>query len=116
MSMKKILFIILVSALWVVACKKPYAPPEIKVDTNFLVIDGSISCGNNAVTTITLSRTTRLGDSILFDPELNALLYIDQEQGGLFPLTEEGNGIYKTTQLNLEPDRNYRIKIKTADV
>ena len=115
MSMKKILFIILVSALWVVACKKPYAPPEIKVDTNFLVIDGSISCGNNAVTTITLSRTTRLGDSILFDPELNALLYIDQEQGGLFPLTEEGNGIYKTTPLNLEPGRNYRLKIKTAD-
>ncbi len=111
----QILLIILFSFVWVISCKKPYNPPEIKAITNFLVIDGTITCGNNVVTTIILSRTTQLGDSVLFDPELNAIMYIEQEQGSVFPVTEQGDGVYKTQPLNLEPGRNYRLKIKTAD-
>ncbi len=64
----QILFFILPAMLMLKACKKPYEPPVIKAETNFLVVDGNINCGNNEVTTITLSRTTRLGDSILFAP------------------------------------------------
>ncbi|MEP7376997.1 MAG: DUF4249 domain-containing protein [Chitinophagaceae bacterium] len=114
--MKKILQIssvLLFSLLWLIACKKPYDPPEIKIATNFLVVDGNITCGTNAVTTITLSRTTKLGDSLLFNPELNALLYIEEEQGNVFPISEQGNGVYRSQPLNLDPARKYRLKITT---
>jgi len=111
----QILFFILPAMLSLIACKKPYEPPVIKAETNFLVVDGNISCGNNVVTTITLSRTTRLGDSILFAPELNALVFIEQQQGNNFIVTEQSNGTYKTQPLNLDPNNKYRLKIKTAN-
>jgi hypothetical protein len=114
--MKKILQIssvLSLSLLWLIGCKKPYDPPEIKIQTNFLVVDGSISCGNDAATTIILSRTTKLGDSILFNPELNATLSIEQEQGNVFPIAEQGNGVYRSQALNLDPAMKYRLKITT---
>lgn len=93
------------------ACKKSYDPPEINVVTNFLVIDGTISCGTNAITTITLSRTRRLNDSILFHPELNASVYIDNEGGGSYVLDPKGGGIYQSQPLTLPPGGKYRLRI-----
>lgn len=111
----QILSILILPVVWLVACKKPYDPPVIKADTNFLVVDGSITCGNNAVTTIVLSRATNLGDSLLFKPELNAFVFIEQEQGNIFPVDGHGNGTYRTQPLTLDPAKKYRLKIKTAD-
>lgn len=112
-KIQQILSFVLPALVVLIACKKPYEPPVIKAETNFLVVDGSISCGNNAVTTITLSRTTRLSDSILFVPELNAAVSIEQEQGSNFIVAEQGNGIYSTQPLNLDPNHKYRLKIRT---
>lgn len=112
--MKKLQFISLpVMALIfsLTACKKAYNPPEIQVVTNFLVVDGTINCGPNAVTTITLSRTKRLNDSILFHPELNASVYIDGEAGGSFVLDAKGEGVYQSQPLNLPAGLNYRVRI-----
>lgn len=97
-----------------VACTKPFEPPVIKTDLKLLVVDGNITCGNNAVTTITLSRTTRLGDSLLFAPELNATIFIEQQQGSSYMLQEQGNGAYISQPLNLDPNNQYRLKIRTA--
>ena len=114
---KKLQISCIISAviLSVIACKKPYEPPVIKTETNFLVVDGTISCGNDAITTITLSRTKRLSDSILFEPELNALVFVEQEQGGSFFVGEQNNGVYNTQPLTLDPNKNYRLKIVTAN-
>jgi len=116
--MKKILDILLIVLLPVfclVACKKAYNPPEIRATTNFLVVDGSITCGNGAVTSIILSRTTNLGDSVPFRPELNASLSIEQEQGNVFPIAEQGNGVYRSQPLNLDPAKKYRLQVRTAN-
>lgn len=116
--MKKILQILSITLLllvYLVACKKEYNPPEIRTETNFLVVDGSIACGNGAVTTIILSRTTNLGDSVPFRPELNAFLSIEQEQGSVFPIAEQGDGIYGSQPLNLDPAKKYRLTIRTAN-
>lgn len=107
--------ILLQLILLLVGCKKPYEPPVIKTETNFLVVDGLISCGNDAVSTITISRTKRLSDSIQFTPELNAVIYIEQEQGNIFNVNEQARGIYITQPLNLDPNKKYRLKIRTAD-
>ena len=78
------------------------------------MVDGSITCGNDAVTSIILSRTTNLGDSVPFRPELNALLSIEQEQGNVFPIAEQGDGVYRSQPLNLDPSKKYRLQIRTA--
>lgn len=93
------------------ACKKEYNPPEIQVLTNFLVVDGSISCGTDAITTITLSRSKKLSDSILFHPELNAAVVIETEGGSSYGLDPKGDGIYQSQPLNLPAGRNYRLRI-----
>lgn len=110
----RILSIISPLAICLVACKKAYDPPEIRTTTNFLVVDGSITCGNSAVTSIIVSRTTNLGDSVPFRPELNASLSIEQEQGNVFPVAEQGDGVYRSQPLNLDPSKKYRLQIRTA--
>lgn len=110
----KISYISLLAGILFFACKKPFEPPVIKTDLKLLVVDGTITCGNNAVTTITLSRTTRLGDSVLFAPELNAAVFIEQEQSGSYALQEQGDGVYISQPLNLNPNNSYRLRILTA--
>ncbi len=111
----KILFFLSIALFVFSNCKKPFEPPAIKTVTNFLVVDGTIICGTDAVTTIIVSRTTRLGDSIQFVPELNAFVFIEQEQGNLYSLADQGNGVYTSQQLNLDSQKKFRIKIKTND-
>jgi len=112
---EQILFLLSVLIIFFVACKKPYEPAILKSDTNFLVIDGTIACGNNVMTTITLSRTRKLYDSILFAPELNALVLINEEQGNSYSLFEQGNGVYTSAPLNLDPSKKYRLKVITSN-
>jgi hypothetical protein len=111
----QILPVILLPVILLIACKKEYNPPEIKASTNFLVVDGSIACGIDAVTTIIVSRTTNLGDSVLFKPELNAFVSIEEETGNTFAVAEQGAGNYRTQPLSLDPAKKYRLKIRTAD-
>ena len=46
---------------------------------------------------------------------INAVIVIEQEQGNNFNVAEQGNGIYRSLPLNLDPNNKYRLKIKTAD-
>ena len=89
-------------------CKKPYEPRVLSTITNFLVVDGNIAVGNDQVTKIVLSRTTRLSDSITFDPENNATVFIEQEQGGMIQLLNRDNGVYESPVLSLQTGANYR--------
>lgn len=114
--MKKKILTLLIITFQVIffSCKKIYEPPEIQAETNFLVVDGTINCGQGAITSITLSRSKRLNDSTLFDPELSAQVSIEEEQGSIFFVPEQGNGLYLTPPLNLDPSKKYRLKIITA--
>ncbi|HRO69173.1 MAG TPA: DUF4249 domain-containing protein [Chitinophagaceae bacterium] len=96
-------------------CKKPYEPRVLSTITNFLVVDGNIAVGNDQVTRIVLSRTTRLSDSVTFDPENNATVLIEQEQGGMIQLFNRNNGLYESPVLSLQPGANYRLRVLTAN-
>lgn len=96
-------------------CKKPYEPRVLSTITNFLVVDGNIAVGNDQVTKIVLSRTTRLSDSIRFNPENNATVFIEQEQGGMIQLLNRGNGIYESPVLSLQTGANYRLRILSGN-
>jgi hypothetical protein len=97
------------------SCRKPYEPAVIKEDYNYLVIDGVINAGANAVTTISLSRTKNLTDSISAKPELGAQVVIEAQSGGSIALNSQGNGLYRSQPLNLNVTGNYRLKITTSN-
>jgi hypothetical protein len=101
--------------LLMVCCRKPYEPSVIKANNKFLVFDGVINTGANAATTIVLSRTRSLYDSAQFDPELSAKATIETEGGPVYPLQEQGKGVYVSANLNLNAARKYRVNITTAD-
>jgi hypothetical protein len=97
-------------------CRKSYEPPAIKASNHFLAVDGFINTGSFSTTTINLSRSLNLLDSIPNLPELNAQVQIQSANGAVFPLTDTGfNGTYVSAQLSLDPIQKYQLSVTTSD-
>lgn len=111
--MKKRYVFIIISVL-LFACKEVYNPPVASSDTGYLVVEGLINSGNGA-STITLTRTTKLVDSIATMYEEGALVNIEDENSATYPLYARGNGNYTSDNLSLNPAVKYRIHIQTGD-
>ena len=106
----------IISVIVFAHCVKPYNPPALQAKNNYLVIDGFINSGTNQITTIILSRTRSISDSVTeIDPELGASIQIVADDGSTYPLTETGNGNYQSTALNLNTSKTYRLKIATSN-
>jgi Domain of unknown function (DUF4249) len=97
-------------------CKKTYEPTILKSDSSFLVVNGFINIGPGALTSIQLSRTLKLTDTITSNPELYASISIESENGTLYPLFENGNdGSYVSSPLYLDNILKYRLSINTKN-
>src|SRR5579859_1528874 len=98
-------------------CKQTYMPPAIKATNKYLVVDGFINTGANAITSFNIDRTRGLGDSTPTGiPELNAKISIVGSNGATYPLTDTaGNGTYTSAPLTLDITRHYSLTITTAD-
>jgi hypothetical protein len=94
-------------------CKQAYDPSVKASNTNLLVVEGFIKSGQGP-TTIRLSRTTDINDTIL-KPEIGAQLTVEGDDGSNFSLIENGSGVYSIDQLLLNGNAKYRLDIKTAD-
>jgi Domain of unknown function (DUF4249) len=96
-------------------CVKPYEPAVLTGVNNFLVVDGIINCGPDAVTAISLSRTRSLSDTVTFLSEPYGQVFIEDQGGTRYPLQERVTGRYVSLPLNLNPSNQYRLNITTAD-
>lgn len=106
-----VLFFICVLA----SCKEEYYPKVNSSTQSVLVVEGVINSGNGP-TTIKLTRTTKLDDSVKVRPELGAQLSVEGENGASFSLADgSANGSYSIAQLQLDPAEKYRLKVTTAD-
>ncbi|HEY6976858.1 MAG TPA: DUF4249 domain-containing protein [Chitinophagaceae bacterium] len=107
--MKKIFFLSLVI---ITGCREIYSPPVNSPDTGYLVVEGFIN--STGITTIKLSRTTKLsgGDTIIF--EYGATVTIESDNNEIFLLTEPEKGTYVSDELNLTPTGKYKLHIKTS--
>jgi hypothetical protein len=113
--MKQSIYLFLFLVLLSYACVKPYEPPAIKVKNNYLVIDGVINTNVNGITTIVLSRSKNLLDSVSFIPELNAKISIISTSGLIYNLVDSNQkGKYSSAPLNLNPSNQYKIQITTS--
>lgn len=110
-----ILFLLIVSGMIYISCKKSYSPPAINVNYRYLAIDGSLINSVDSPSVITLSRTAKLTDSTLaYYPETGATVSVEDSSGGSFTFTETGVGKYRSNPLSLNPSDKYRLKITTS--
>src|SRR5215467_14135212 len=99
----------------VVSCRHPYNPPAFTSNLHLLVVNGFINAGQNAVSTINLSRTQNIGDTSTFIPELSAQVFIEGQSGGSYNLHGQSSGDYLSDSLNLNVSDMYRLRIVTLD-
>jgi hypothetical protein len=114
-SRGKYLFVAWLS-LFLANCRKPYEPPPIKSSNHYVSVDGFINTSPFGVTTITLTRSLNLTDTIPILPELNAQVTIKSSNGATFLLVDTGfNGVYVSGLLNLDPSLQYQLSVTTSD-
>ena len=92
----------------VVACREEYQPAVTKQNPNYLVVEGII---NPDSTTVTLSLTRALNDTVTFIPQPNAIVYIQGQRGSQYLMSNKNNGNYTTGKLPLDLTDKYRLKI-----
>src|SRR6187399_804444 len=91
-NIKKISLLLFV-IIAITSCKEVYEPKINSPATGYLVVDGFINSGDSP-TIITLSRTTKLVDTIETLYEHNAHVDIESDNNENYPLSEQGNGKY----------------------
>jgi hypothetical protein len=79
-------------------------------------VDGFINTSPNGITSILLSRSKNLADTVSFIPELHAQLSIVNTAGNTVHLIDSNNtGRYSSTVLNLNQGDQYSLKITTSN-
>ena len=113
--MKKLFVCIVLFLIVAAGCKEKYLPPITSPDTGYLVVEGYINSGPQP-TSVSLTRTTKLYDSVLIRYEYNAEVNVEGENQETFPLYDNGNGLYVSSgPLNLNGTEKYRLHIRTQD-
>jgi hypothetical protein len=93
-------------------CVEPYVPAVLNAPTSYLVVDGFIN--GNGITRIKLSRTVSLASTATPPVETGAKLFIVDNTGTRYSLTEKTSGSYQSDSLQLDPTRQYQLRINTA--
>ena len=96
-----------------VGCKKPYSPEVTSVNSNLLVVEGTINTGADS-TIFKLSRTVLVSSKVTAKPEPGAVLTVESNANESYVLTARGNGTYFHPGLNVSPAKKYRLRIRTS--
>lgn len=108
-------FILLSGTGWIFsACRKPYSPPAISGNNNYLVVEGIVAAGPDS-TIINLNRTIKISGTNTANPESGATVIVEGDQGVKYTLTEGKKGRYTAPSLNLDNSHKYHLLISTAD-
>jgi hypothetical protein len=93
-------------------CKQIYNSPYVSPHTGYLVVEGYIS--GNTSTQFRLSRTIPLPGDSTIPMETNAQVQVEGSDNSIYPLPQQGNGIYGVDTLTLNPGAQYRLRINTV--
>jgi hypothetical protein len=96
------------------ACKERYELPYSGPATGYLVIDGVINSGQGP-TTLRLTRTLALVDSVAFRNVINASVRVEGDDNSTHHLSQISDGVYHSPQLSLNSNVKYRLHINTAE-
>ena len=98
-------------ALLAGSCVKPYSAPVPDPSRSYLVVDGFINA--QGTSTFQLSHTLALAGTKP-TTENKATVYIRDEAGTQYPLTERPAGTYTSASLNLNPTHRYQLALTTT--
>ncbi|WP_167855463.1 DUF4249 domain-containing protein [Hymenobacter fodinae] len=93
-------------------CVDSFEPKVAAKDANILVVDGSIN--SEGRTTIKLTRTTGLAPNASVLVERKARVYIEEQGGRQYPLTESQPGVYQSMALMLPREQLFRLHFTLA--
>lgn len=102
----------LVLVLVLGGCVDSFAPDVLAEPRNYLVVDGFINTSGS--TTIKLSRTFAISTKPKPTAETKASVFIEEEGGGRFALAERPLGTYTSAALQLSPEKQYRLYLRTS--
>lgn len=102
---------ILIILIFLSACVEPYPLPEIKSNSQILVVDGFLNA-TDQVATVRLSRTVNLTSIDNSAPETGANVWIEAENGAKTMLKEVSGGQYEE-KVEVSVSNRYRIVIDT---
>jgi hypothetical protein len=108
--MKKKNFIYCLLFIFIFSCRDHYESPVKKPASGYLVVEGSINSGKGG-TSIKLSRMNDLNQRTIVYVK-GAVVQVESDNNQVFPLTDNGNGVYSSAQLTLDNTRKYRLRIK----
>jgi hypothetical protein len=92
-------------------CVEPYAPALVDANANLLVVDGFIN--GNGRTRIKLSHSVNVGAATV-PTEKGAKLFVVDNVGARYALTELVGGRYQSDSVQLNPARQYQLRLTTA--
>jgi hypothetical protein len=113
---KFIRFAGVVMLLWAVihGCIEPYDPPLDDSNIDLLVVNGFLDASAGTAT-IALSRTQPVKSTEKSPPETGAYVYIEDDMGMLYPLSERMPGNYYGVVSGNDTDTRYRLVIETGN-
>lgn len=111
--MKVLKIVFLLCCLLVSSCKEPFAPEVSKNYKDLLVVEGFVNIGGT--TQIKVSRSIDLQDSRSIDPEKNAAISVQGEDGSLISGTSAENGKCILMTQNLILGKKYKVRITLAN-
>jgi len=94
------------------SCIEPYNPPAITELVDLLVVDGFINTSDSSAT-VRLTKASALSEEGGAIPEINASVFIEDEIGNSFDLTEKEEGNYFISKGLFASSRKYRVVIAT---
>lgn len=95
------------------ACVEPYEPDDLRTPQSHLVVAGFINL--EGITSITLSRTQALKDATPAPVVRQAQVFIQDQAGTRYPLTERQPGTYTSEPLALAVSSQYQLRFRTPD-
>src|ERR1700739_958783 len=81
------------AGMTIYGCQKLYNPKPIKNTPDILVVEGVIDPSADS-TIIRLSRTVQVEAKTTVAPELGAIVNAEDDQNGVYPIPEMGDGTY----------------------
>lgn len=98
----------------VTACIEPYRLPEGTSESSYLVVDGFLDSGTGKAQ-VKLSRSRGLSETGDFEREENAIVRIEDQDGGSQILSESDKGLYSGLSLIIDPSKKYRLTVQAAN-
>jgi hypothetical protein len=100
--------------LFFTGCKDPYYP-EVKSSTaHYLVVEGFINPEGTTNIRLTRTRAISKGDTASYINETGAAVFIEDNNGNVYPLYDNGSGYYSAGYF-LNANFLYRLHITTKD-